>query len=101
MKIRKNDKVIILTGKDKGKEGKVLQAFHDLDKVVVEGINTAKKHQKSRTKDKRGEVIEKAMPIHVSNVALIDPKTKKATKIGYQIKDGKKVRVTKKSGEVV
>lgn len=101
MKIRKNDKVIVLAGKDKGKEGKVLNAFHDLDMVIVEGVNIAKKHMKSRKQDKPGEVIDKAMPVHVSNVALIDPKTKKPTRIGYQMKDGKKVRVTKKSGEIV
>jgi len=101
MKIRKNDKVIVLAGKDKGKEGKVLLALHDEDKVVVEGINMAKKHQKSRMQSQKGQVVEKAMPIHVSNVSLIDPKTKKPTRIGYEMKDGKKVRVTKRSGEVV
>lgn len=101
MKIRKNDKVIILAGKDKGKEGKVLRVFRDEDKVIVEGVNVAKKHQKSRLRDKKGEIVDKAMPIHVSNVALIDPKTKKATKIGYKLEDGKKIRISKKSGEAI
>ena len=101
MKIKKNDKVIIISGKDKGKEGKVLQALHDEDKVVVEGVNIAKKHQKSRSQSQKGQVVDKAMPVHVSNVSLIDPKTKKPTRVGYEMKDGKKVRVTKKSGQVI
>ena len=101
MKIRKDDKVIVISGKDKGKEGKVLQAFHDEDKVIVEGINISKKHAKSRRRDQKGEIVEKAMPIHVSNVSLIDPKTKKPTRVGLEMKDGKKVRVTKKSGQTV
>jgi large subunit ribosomal protein L24 len=101
MKIKKDDKVIVITGKDRGKEGKVLRAFHEEDKVIVEGVNIVKKHQKSRQRDVAGEVIEKAMPVHVSNVSLIDPKTKKATKVGYEMKDGKKVRISKKSGQKI
>jgi large subunit ribosomal protein L24 len=101
MKIKKNDNVIIISGKDKGKEGKVLLTFKDTDKVIVEGINTVKKHVKSQQRGQAGEVVEKAMPMHVSNVALIDPKTKKATRVGYEMKDGKKVRIAKKSGQTV
>jgi large subunit ribosomal protein L24 len=98
MKIKKDDMVIVLTGKDKGKKGKVLHAFHDLDKVTVEGVSVKKKHTKSRKRGGKGQIIEKALPIHVSNVALIDPKTDKATRIGSKIVAKKKVRVTKKSG---
>lgn len=79
MKIKKNDNIIVLSGKDKGKKGKVIKALPKLDKVVVEGINIAKKHQKSRQSGKPGEIIEKAMPIHVSNVALADKKASKKT----------------------
>lgn len=101
MKIKVNDNVIVLAGKDRGKEGKVIATIAEEEKVIVEGVNVVKKHQKNRYQEKSGEVIEKAMPIHVSNVALIDPKTKKPTRIGYEIKDGKKVRVAKKSGQTV
>jgi len=101
MKIKKNDNVIIISGKDKGKEGKVITTFRETDKVIVEGLNTVKKHVKPQQKGQAGEVVEKAMPMHVSNVALIDPKTKKPTRIGYEMKDGKKVRIAKKSGQTV
>jgi len=101
MKIRKGDNIIVLAGKDRGKEGKVIKAIPTEGKVVVEGVHIVKKHQKSRQQGKSGEIIEKAMPIDVSNVAIIDPKTKKPTRIGYEIRDGKKVRIAKKSGEIV
>lgn len=100
MKIKKNDKVIILSGKDKGKKGKVIRAIPTLEKVIVEGLNLAKKHQKSKQSGKPGEIIEKAMPIHVSNVALMT-KDGKPSRVGFQIKDGKKVRILKKTGEKV
>ena len=101
MKIRKGDNIIVLAGKDRGKEGKVIKAIPTEGKVVVEGVHIVKKHQKSRQQGKSGEIIEKAMPIDVSNVAIIDPKTKKPTRIGYEVRDGKKVRIAKKSGEIV
>lgn len=101
MKIKKDDNVIIISGKDKGKEGKVLVSIPAERKVVVEGVNIAKKHFKSRFKGQKSEIIEKSMPIDVSNVALLDPKEKKPTRIGYEIKDGKKVRIAKKSGQEV
>lgn len=90
--------VIVLTGKDKGKKGKVLHAFHDLEKVVVEGVSVKKKALKSRKRNGKGQIIEKALPIHVSNVALIDPKSDKPTRIGAKIVANKKVRVSKRSG---
>lgn len=101
MKIRKGDQVIVTTGKDKGKTGKVLRALPKDMKVVVAGVNTVKRHTKpSRTSD--GGVVVKEMPIHVSNVAHMDPKSGKATKVGIKIlKDGTKARVAKKSGEMI
>ncbi len=100
-KIKTGDEVIILTGKDKGKKGKVIQIIKNKDRVVVEGVNIVKKHVKPSTENPQGGIVEKEAPIHISNVALVDPKTGKATRVKYEIKDGKKVRVSKKSGEVI
>lgn len=97
MKIKKDDKVIILKGKDRGKIAKVLRAFPRSGQLIVEGVNMVKKHTKSRQKDKPGEIIEKTMPINVSNVSLIDPKDDKPTRVGYKFdNNGRKVRITKK-----
>lgn len=101
MKIRKNDNVIILKGKDRGKQGKVLEVFPKLDKVLVEGMNVAKRRIRSRAANKKGQVVEISVPIHVSNVSLIDSKTKKPTRVSYKIEKDKKVRVAKKSGQVI
>ncbi len=100
-KIKTGDEVTILTGKDKGKKGKVLKILKDKDRVIVEQVNMIKKHVKPSTENPQGGIEEKEAPIHISNVALIDPKSKKATRVGYEVKDGKKVRVAKKSGEVI
>lgn len=101
MYIKKGDKVKVISGKDKGKEGIVLKAFPKKDRIVVEGINMVKKHQKPSTMAPQGGILEIEAPIHVSNVQLIDPKTGEATRISHQVIDGKKVRVSKKSGEVI
>jgi large subunit ribosomal protein L24 len=101
MRIKKGDNVIILAGKDKGKTGKVVDSLPVRNQVIVEGLNKVKKHQKSRSKDQKGGIIEMSMPINVSNVAIVDPKTNKPTRIGYEVKGGKKVRVTKKSESVL
>lgn len=102
MKIKKTDKVVVISGKDKGKEGVVLEALPKKDKVVVEGVNIVKKHMKPTQANPEGGIEEFEAPIHVSNVALIDPKTKEATRIGYELdKNGKKVRVAKKSGSKI
>jgi len=98
MKVKKDDMVIVLTGKDKGKKGKILRVFRHLDKVTVEGVAVRKKTVKSKNKAKSGQIIEKASPIHSSNVALIDPKTGKPTRVGSKIVANKKVRIAKKSG---
>jgi len=107
MKIRKNDNVVVISGNDRGKTGKILKVFPKIDKIIVEGINIRKRHTKPSQNDPQGGIIEKEAPIHASNVMLIDPKTNEGTRIGSQIildeKTGKKkiVRVSKSSGEMV
>lgn len=102
MKIKKNDEVIILTGKYKGKKGKVLKVIPSELKVVVSGINLVNCHKKPDNQGNKGGIISKEMPIDVSNVSLIDPKTGKATRVGYKVLDGdRKVRVAKRSGEII
>ena len=98
MKIKTKDNVIVITGKDKGKTGKVIRAIPKEDKVIVEGINIKKKHQRARSKGQKGQVVEFAAPIHVSNVKIEDPKTKEPSRVGYKIMNGKKIRIAKKSG---
>ncbi len=101
LKIKKGDEVIVLTGKDKGKTGEVAQVIREKSRVVVTGINQAKKHRKA-TQSGAGGIDTVDMPIHISNIALVDPKGGKATRVGYKtLKDGKKVRVAKKSGETI
>lgn len=101
MRIKKGDQVIVISGRDKGKTGEVVQAMPKDSKVVVRGINMIKRHTKP-TQENAGGIVSKEQPIHVSNVALIDPKSGKATRVGFKIeKDGHKVRVAKKSGEVI
>ena len=101
-KIRKGDEVIVLTGKDKGKRGTVLQRV-DAERVIVEGVNRAKKHVRPNPiKGVAGGIVDKDMPIHVSNVALFNPATKKADRVGFKmLEDGRKVRVFKSNGELV
>ncbi|MBQ0008671.1 MAG: 50S ribosomal protein L24 [Firmicutes bacterium] len=99
MKILKGDKVVVIAGKDKGKEGIVQAVYPKVNKVVVEGVNVHKKHKKPTQQNPEGSVVEMYVPIDASNVAIVDPKTKKASRVGYGVdKDGKKVRVSKKSG---
>ena len=101
LKIKKGDKVIVITGKDKGKTGEVTKVLVQENKVIVSGINIAKRHTKP-SQESAGGIISKEMPIQISNVAYVDPKTNKPTRLGIKIdKDGRKVRVAKKSGEVV
>ncbi len=101
LKIRKGDKVVVLTGKDKGKQGEVIRTIPSENRAVVRGINVARRHQK-QTASQEGGIVAKELPIHVSNLALRDPKDGKATRVGYKtLADGKKVRVAKRSGEVI
>ena len=101
-KIRKGDEVIVIAGKDKGKRGAVVRRV-DSERVVVEGVNRVKKHVKPNpVKGVVGGVVDKDMPLHVSNVSLYNPATKKADRVGFKLlEDGKKVRVFKSSGETV
>ena len=102
MKIKKNDDVIVIAGKDKGKRGKVLRAIPSELKVVVAGVNLVKRHQKADAQGNKSGIVTKNLPIHVSNVALVDPKSGKPARVGFkETKDGKKVRFAKKSGEVI
>ncbi len=101
LKLKKGDKVIVIAGKDKGKTGEITKVLVKESKVIVSGINVAKRHTKP-SQENAGGIISKEMPIHISNVAFVDPKTSKATRLGVKVdKDGHKVRVAKKSGEVV
>ena len=106
MKIRKNDTVVVIAGNSKGKTGKVLKVFPKESKVIVEGVNLRKRHTKPTQKNPQGGIVEKEAPIHVSNVMILDPKTKEPTRIGSKIiideKTGKKkiARVSVASGEM-
>jgi large subunit ribosomal protein L24 len=99
-KIKKGDKVVMLSGKDKGKTGEVVRVMPKEHKVVVSGVNTVKRHQRP-TQTNAGGIEEKDAPVHVSNVAIADPKSGEPTRVGFEVRDGKKVRVAKKSGEVI
>ncbi len=99
-KIKKGDKVIIIAGKDKDKTGEVLKVYPKELRLLVQGVNVYKKHQKPSAKD-AGGMISKELPLHISNVAFLDPKQSKATKIGYKVENGQKVRYCKLSGTVL
>ena len=97
MNFKTGDKVVVISGKDKGKEGTITKTLKELNKVVVEGVNVAKKHVKPNGQQ-AGSINEVEAPIHASNVMIVDPKTNKPTRIGHKIdKDGKKIRISKKS----
>ncbi len=98
LKIRKGDRVVVLSGKDKGKEGVVMRALPTEGKVVVEGVNTAKRHRKARTATETGGIIDIDKPIPASNVAVVSPSDGKPTRVGYKVADGKKVRICKRTG---
>ncbi|MFJ7827998.1 large subunit ribosomal protein L24 [Psychrobacillus sp. OK028] len=101
MHVKKGDKVMVISGKDKGKTGVVLTSFPKKDRVLVEGVNIIKKHMKPNQANPQGGIVSQEAAIHVSNVMLIDPKTGEPTRVGYKVEDGKKVRVAKKSGEII
>ena len=98
MKIRKGDTVKVIAGKDKGKSGKVLRAYPKISSVIVEGVNIKKRHKRPTKSGQHGQIVDKTMPVHISNVQLLDPKTNKLTRIGHKDVKGKKVRVTVKNG---
>jgi large subunit ribosomal protein L24 len=99
LKIKTGDRVVVLSGKDKGKEGVVQHAYPNERKVVVEGVNTARRHRKARSATESGGIIEIDKPIDVSNVAVISPSDGKATRVGYRVVDGKKVRIDRRTGK--
>ncbi|KKQ27120.1 MAG: 50S ribosomal protein L24 [Candidatus Magasanikbacteria bacterium GW2011_GWC2_37_14] len=105
MKIRTGDKVKVLSGKDRGKEGKVIQVLknktNDKYYAVVEGANLLKKHMRPRKQGEKGQIIELPAPLHISKVMLIDPKSGKATRVGYKMEGKEKKRVAKISGEII
>ena len=96
-KIRKGDKVVVLTGKDKGRTGEVVQVMPKEDRAVVKGINLVKRHQR-HTQTQEAGIITKEAPIHLSNIAIADPKDGKPTRVGFKVEGDKKVRVAKRSG---
>ena len=101
MNLRKGDKVIVIAGHDKGKVGEIQKVIPETNRVVVEGVNVRKKHQKPTQANPEGSIVEVYAPIDASNVMLQDPKTKKPTRIGHKEVKGKKVRYAKKSGTVL
>lgn len=101
LKIKTGDNVTVIAGDHKGSEGKVLRVMADTNKAIVEGVNLVKKHQKPSANNPQGGIVEKEAAIHISNLSLIDPKSGEATRVGYRMDDGKKVRFSKKSNEVI
>jgi large subunit ribosomal protein L24 len=100
-KIKKGDKVVVITGRDKGKSGEVLRVLRDEDRVLVQGVNMVKRHTR-QSAGQSGGIVEKEAAIHISNVAHIDPKSSKPTRVGYKmLGDGRKVRFARRSGEVL
>ena len=100
-KIKKGDKVVVITGRDKGKTGEVLRVIRDEDRVLVQGVNMVKRHMRQSAQS-AGGILEKEAPVHISNVAHIDPKTDKPTRVGYRVlDDGRKVRFARRSGELI
>ena len=100
-KVKKGDRVIVTTGRDKGKKGEVLKVFPKEDRALVSGVNVVKRHQR-QTPRTQGGIVNKESPVHLSNIAHIDPKSGEATRVGFKVLgDGRKVRFAKKSGEVI
>lgn len=101
LKVKAGDLVKVIAGNHKGEQGKIVRVFVDKNTAVVEGINMVSKHTKPSAASPQGGIVKKEAPIHISNIALIDPKTKEATKVGYRTEGDKKVRFSKKSNQVV
>ena len=96
-KIKKGDKVIVLAGRDKGRTGEVIEVRSSEDRALVRGVNMVKRHQR-QTAQQEGGIISKELPVHLSNIALADPKDGKPTRVGFKIQDGRKIRIAKRSG---
>ncbi|HUP66880.1 MAG TPA: 50S ribosomal protein L24 [Sphingomicrobium sp.] len=100
-RIRKGDQVVVLAGKDKGKTGEVIRSMPKENKVVVSGVNVHARHRKASQTNPQGGIDRKEAPLHVSNVAIADPKSGAATRVRFEVRDGKKVRIAAKSGELI
>ena len=101
LKIKSGDTVKVIAGDHKGSEGKVLKVDREKNKAIIEGINMVSKHTKPSAKNPQGGIVKKEAPVHISNIALIDPKSKKATRVGIKVEGDKKVRFSKKSNQVL
>jgi len=101
LKIKSGDNVVVTAGDHKGSEGRVMIVLRDKNKAIVEGVNLVSKHEKPSANNPQGGIVEKEAPIHISNLSLIDPKSGEATRVGYKIEDGKKIRFSKKSNQVI
>lgn len=101
IRIKSGDTVRVIAGDHKGSEGKVLRVLRDRNKAIVEGVNTVSKHEKPSAQNPQGGIVEKEAPMHISNLSLIDPKSGEITRVGYEVREGSKVRVAKKSNEVI
>ena len=101
LKIKTGDIVRVIAGDHKGSEGKVLKVDREKNKAIVEGVNMVSKHTKPSAKNPQGGIVKKEAPIHISNISLIDPKSKKTTKVGTKVEGDKKVRFSKKSNQVL
>lgn len=101
IRVKKDDQVVVIAGKDKGAKGRILRVLREEDRVIVEGVNRVKRHTKPTPKNPSGGIIEKEAPIHISNVMLLDAKTDQPTRVRFETKDGKKVRVAVKSGSTI
>ena len=101
LKIKSGDTVVVTAGDHKGSEGKVMKVSLEKNKAIVEGVNMVSKHEKPSADNPQGGIVKKEALIHISNLSLIDPKTGKATRVGYKMEDGKKVRFTKQSNQVI
>ncbi|MCM5661716.1 50S ribosomal protein L24 [Galbibacter mesophilus] len=101
LKIKSGDTVRVIAGDHKGSEGQVLKVDREKNKAIVEGVNLVSKHEKPSAKNPQGGIVKKEALIHISNLSLLDPKSGEATRVGYEVRDGKKVRFSKKSNEVI
>jgi|TARA_B110000208_G_scaffold78988_1_gene100966 large subunit ribosomal protein L24 len=101
LKIKSGDTVIVTAGDHKGSEGKVMKVILEKNKAIVEGVNMVSKHEKPSATSPQGGIVKKEAALHISNLSLVDPKTGTATRVGYRMEEGKKVRFTKKSNQVL
>jgi large subunit ribosomal protein L24 len=100
LKVKKGDKVMVITGRDKGKSGEIVKVLREENRVIVQGVNVARRHQK-QSMSQEGGIVQKELAIHVSNVALIDPKSDKPTRVGYKMDGERKIRIARRSGEAL